>query len=92
MDPALTDREKYAAAKAHVAKIKGFYIHLVVFAAVMTGLAGVDYAKGGTWWVQWPLIGWGFGVLCHAYLVFGRPVKAGPTWEKRKIKETMAKM
>ncbi len=86
------DHDKYLAAKAHVEAIKGFYIHLFVFAAVMTGLLGADYAGGGSWWVQWPLIGWGLGVLAHAYLVFSTKSISTKSWEERKIRETMAKM
>ena len=86
------DQEKYLASKAHVASLKGFYIHLTVFIAVMSGLVAVDYAKGGSWWVQWPLIGWGIGLLAHAYHVFSAKNKSGDDWEERKIKETMAKM
>ncbi|MEQ1577409.1 MAG: 2TM domain-containing protein [Hyphomicrobium sp.] len=92
MEKIRSEEEKYIAAKAHVAALKGFYIHLTVFVAVMTGLIGADYAGGGSWWVQWPLIGWGLGVLGHAYLVFSPANTAASTWEERKIKETMAKM
>lgn len=92
MDTPRTESEKYLAAKAHVAALKGFYIHLTVFVAVMAGLFAVDYGSGGSWWVQWPLIGWGLGVLGHAYLVFSPSRPAATTWEERKIKETMAKM
>ncbi len=86
------NHEKYLAAKAHVKPIKGFYIHLVVFIAVMTGLVGADYATGGSWWVQWPLIGWGLGILAHAYVVFSPNTMSAKSWEDRNIKETMAKM
>jgi hypothetical protein len=87
-----TDREKYLAARAHVAAIKGFYIHLIVFAAVMAGLFAIDALSGGSWWIQYPLIGWGIGILGHAYLAF-RPIKPSEgSWEDRKIKETIAKM
>jgi 2TM domain len=92
MDNTLADREKYLAAKAHVAAVKGFYIHLVVFCAVMTGLFAVDLVTGGAWWVQWPFLGWGLGVLGHAYLVFSPGALSTQVWEERKIKETMAKM
>ena len=87
-----TDQEKYLAAKAHVAALKGFYIHLTVFVAVMAGLFFIDLASGGSWWVQWPLIGWGLGLLGHAYLVFSPSREPTSTWEERKIKETLAKM
>ena len=69
-DEVRSDRERYLAAKAHVAALKGFYIHLIVFVAVILGLGLADYASGGSWWVQWPLIGWGIGILGHAFLVF----------------------
>jgi hypothetical protein len=92
MDEHRSDREKYLAAKAHVAALKGFYIHLTVFAAVIIGLGAIDYASGGNWWVQWPLAGWGLGVLGHAYLVFFPHALSTSGWEERKIKETMAKM
>lgn len=65
-----SDRQKYIAAKAHVAAVKGFYVHLTVFVAVMSGLLALNYTGGGSWWVQWPLIGWGIGVLGHAFSVF----------------------
>ncbi len=86
------DREKYLAAKAHVEAIKGFYVHLVAFVAAMIALIGLDYSSGNSWWVQWPLIGWGLGILAHAYLVFSPNTISTKSWEDRKIKETMAKM
>jgi 2TM domain len=92
MEKMRTEEEKYLAAKAHVAALKGFYIHLTVFVAVMTGLIAADAASAGSWWVQWPLIGWGLGILGHAYLVFAPSSTAATSWEERKIKETMAKL
>ena len=92
MDVARTDREKYLAAKAHVAALKGFYIHFIVFIAVMTVLLAADYAGGGSWWVHWPLIGWGLGLLGHAFLVYAPRKVSTSGWEERKIKETIAKM
>ncbi len=92
MDEIRADREKYLAAKAHVAALKGFYIHLIVFVAVIVGLGAADYAGGGSWWVQWPLIGWGIGILGHAYLVFSPNAVSTQGWEERKIKDMMAKM
>jgi hypothetical protein len=88
----LTDGEKYSAAKAHVEALKGFYIHATVFAIVMSALVAVDAANGDSWWVQWPLIGWGLGVLGHAYLVFQPRNKSLTSWEERKIRETISKM
>ncbi len=92
MDSVRGDQDKYLSAKAHVASLKGFYIHLTVFIGVMSGLVAVDYTNGASWWVQWPFIGWGIGLLAHAYYVFSPKRKSEDGWEERKIKETMAKM
>jgi 2TM domain len=42
-----------------VAALKGFYIHLVVFALLLMGLLAVNSASGGSWWVVWVFLGWG---------------------------------
>ena len=88
----MTRQERYEAAKAHVAALIGYYIHLGVFVAVMVGLFGINYAGGDPWWVQWPLIGWGLGILGHAYLVFSPRSVSMKEWQRRKIKEEIAKM
>ena len=87
-----TKKEKYLAAKAHVSALIGFYIHLGVFVTVMLGLFVINSASDGPWWVQWPLLGWGLGVLGHAYLVFSSRSPSMRDWQRRKIKEQMAKM
>ena len=87
-----TEQEKYKAAKDHVTALIGFYIHLGVFITVMIALFGINYASNGPWWVQWPLIGWGLGVFGHASLVFSSRSTSMKDWQRRKIKEQMAKM
>ena len=83
---------QYAEAKRHVAALKGFYIHLVVFACVMLGLLVINVTTRDDWWVQWPLLGWGIGILGHAAGVFTPAHRVGRDWEARKIKERLAKM
>lgn len=86
----MTDDAKYRAAKQHVEAVKGFYIHMLVFACVMSGLFGLNAFMPGTpWWVQWPLIGWGAGLLMHGLLVYSPPRLFGAGWEERKIRERM---
>jgi fatty acid desaturase len=92
MEQPLSNEQKYKAAKAHVLALQGFYIHLLVFSGVMSGLAVLDYSKGDTWWVQWPLLGWGLAVLAHAFFVFSAGFTAVSNWQERKIRETMSKM
>ena len=68
-------RDRYFAAQAHTRALKGFHIHLIVYLAVIAGLVLINSMSSGNWWVQWPLIGWGIGILGHAYLVYrsGKP-------------------
>lgn len=88
----MEDDAKIDAARQHVAALKGFYIHLIVFVCVLSGLAGINVATRSEWWVQWPLFGWGLGILGHAIGVFVPFRLFGPDWEERKIKERLAKM
>lgn len=83
------DEARRAYAQRRVAAIKGFYIHLFVFALVNLGLAGINYAGGGPWWVVWVVGGWGIGVVAHALAVFGRAPKAIAAWEERKVRQIM---
>jgi fatty acid desaturase len=87
--PPPRDDERLAEARRRVAAIKGFYIHLIVFVAVIVSLALLNAASGDPWWVQWVFLGWGIGVLAHALAVFGRGSKLVSEWEKRKIKELL---
>lgn len=79
-------------AERRVAAIKGFYIHLVVFVAVIAGLLLINAAsKNQGWWVHWVFLGWGLGVLAHGLAVMERTSKAVADWEARKVREIMAK-
>jgi fatty acid desaturase len=80
---------RLAYARRRVEAIKGFYVHLFVFALVVLGLAVLNFAAGGPWWVLWVFGGWGIGVLAHAFAVFGRAPKAIAAWEERKIRQMM---
>jgi hypothetical protein len=84
-----TDPAKFEQAKRRLAAIKGFYIHLAVFALVLTGLLVVNLAAGGEWWVHWVVLGWGIGVLAHAIAVFGRASRMVAEWERRKLRQLM---
>lgn len=72
-------------AKRRVAAIKGFYIHLGIFVLVMCGLVVIDAFTGRGWWVQWPFLGWGVGVVAHAFGVFGEAPSLFGNWEARQI-------
>jgi hypothetical protein len=80
----MTDQDTQALVERQVAAIKGFYIHLAVFTLVMVLLLTINVASGADWWAQWVFLGWGVGVLGHAFAVFGQAPVALARWEQRK--------
>ena len=88
----MIQEERLARARRQVSAIKGFYIHLFVFVAVTLGLAIINAATPGPWWVQWVFLGWGIGVLAHALFVFIGGSRLVADWEQRKTRELVDKM
>ena len=86
------EHKKRSLAERDVDAIKGFYIHLTVFVLVIALLLAINVATGPDWWVQWPFLGWGVGVIAHAFAVFGRLPAAMARWEKRKIDEVQRRL
>lgn len=87
-----TDDERRQAARRKVQSLKGFYRHLMIYAAVNIGLLAINLITSpDTLWFYWPLLGWGIGLSFHALQVF-RPVQLfGRDWEERKVREYMAR-
>ena len=68
--------------------IKGFYSNLLSYAIVIPFLIFINYKTyWGFQWFWFPMIGWGIGLIFHAFGVFGY----GKDWEERKIREIMQK-
>ncbi len=88
----MKEDEKYREAKERVEELKSFYIHLFVYIIVNIGLFLLNVLTSrDSLWFYWPLLGWGIGVLAHAFSVFGMRGILGKEWEERKIKEIMEK-
>jgi 2TM domain len=87
----MDDETRLQDARDYVAALKGFYIHALVFVCVMTLLFAIDALTGPRWWSQWPLLGWGLGLLGHAIAVFSPIRPFSSAWEERKIKERLAR-
>ena len=50
---------------------RGLYIHLTAYVVVNALLVGINLATTpDRLWIQWPLLGWGIGVVAHAAAVF----------------------
>lgn len=88
-DPSLPVAERDA--RRQVGMLRGFYSHLMVFAAVNAGLLAINLiASPGRLWFYWPLLGWGIWLVLHAVGTYGRGRWLGAEWEERKLRELLA--
>jgi uncharacterized membrane protein len=88
----MIEDEKYRRAKKRVMAMKGFYIHLFFYVTVNMVLFLINMVTSSKHlWFFWPLLGWGIGILAHAFSVWGLVGWFGREWEERKIKELMEK-
>jgi hypothetical protein len=75
-------------ATKRVKELKDFYVHLVIYLVVNTGLVLLDLAQGdGLQWAYWVMIGWGIGVAAHAVSVFIFESNIGSRWEAKKLEK-----
>ena len=93
MDNNIVEKDRYDRAHKKVQEIKGFYIHLIVFAVVIPMIIMVNFTfSPGYKWFWFPLFGWGLGLFFHWFGVLGvDKLGFGKDWEERKIKEYMNK-
>lgn len=85
---AAKDRE----ARRQVEGLLAFYIHLAVFVGVMALLVAINVLTATPWWVHWPLMGWGLGLLAHGFVTLsGMPARVAG-WKDRKAQEIKARM
>ena len=87
------EQQVYERAHARVQALKGFYIHTSAFVVVNIALFAINVLVGGALWFYWPLVGWGLGLVLHAFGVFGFGGRGpwGRQWEERKTREMMDK-
>ncbi|WP_299390262.1 histidine kinase [uncultured Gelidibacter sp.] len=82
------EQDAYYRAKKRVEAIKGFFGNLVSYCVVIPFLIFINYKT--SWNFQWfwfPMLGWGMGIIFHAFGVFG----FGKNWQERKINEILEK-
>lgn len=64
----------YQTARKRVEAKMGFYLHLIVFVAGILLLVALNFLiSSDVLWVQWPVLGWGFALALHAFVVFVFP-------------------
>jgi sensor histidine kinase YesM len=78
----------YYRAKKRVEQLKGFYGNLISYCLVIPVLIFINLTYMPKFhWFWFSAAGWGFGLLMHAFKVFGY----GTNWEERKIQEILRK-
>jgi transcriptional regulator with XRE-family HTH domain len=81
-----------ALALAHVRKLKGFYVHLVLFGLVISFLAIVNLMTYHHYlWFLWAASGWGIGILFHGLRVFDRVPFLNGDWERRQVEKYLGR-
>jgi len=86
----IDDNNKYVKARKRVEDLKEFYTSLMMYPIVIPFLIFINYKT--SWSFQWfwfPMIGWGIGLLFHAYKVYFTDGILGRNWEERKIRQYM---
>jgi len=91
------DQIRYEEAVRRVKKIKGFYIHALVYVVIniMIVIANIQNLDPSESYFQFKnfftAFFWGIGLLAHAMGTFIPYFILGKDWEERKIKELMEK-
>ncbi|OXA77763.1 histidine kinase [Flavobacterium frigidimaris] len=82
------ENKAYFRAKKRVEELKGFYGNIISYCCVIPFLIFINlrYSPGFQWF-WFSALGWGFGVVMHAFKVFGY----SSDWEERKIREILEK-
>ena len=82
------DNTAYYRAKKRVEQLKGFYENLISYCCVIPLLIFINFTYSPQFqWFWFSAAGWGFGLLMHAFKVFGY----SSNWEERKIQEILNK-
>ncbi len=82
--------EKEREAMEYVRDIKGFYANLFSYLVIMILLLIINLVTGpGYFWVVWPALGWGIGLIAHGAAVFEWFSPLGADWERRQIEKRL---
>lgn len=85
---------KYSEARKKVKKLKGLYVHAVVYVLVNLFIIARNIQQGQSLTDMdnyWTAILWGVGLLVHAISVYVPNIFLGKDWEERKTRELMDK-
>jgi hypothetical protein len=83
------EEEMERAARRRVRAQRGLNIHAMIYAAIMSFLVFINVTTGGEWWMHWPAIGWGLGLVIHAMFATNGTGLFGRDWEERKVQDIL---
>lgn len=90
-----TSDQKLEKAKKHVKKIKGFYVHAIVYICVNLFIIISNSIESNKGFADadgyMTALFWGFGLLAHGLSVFVPDFIMGKNWEEKKIQEYLNK-
>jgi transcriptional regulator with XRE-family HTH domain len=90
--PINTPEREEAEAFRHVRRLRGFYAHLLQYAAVIPLLWAINLLTSSHYlWAIWPTLGWGLAILLHAFRVFQPGGFLGPQWERREVEKRLGR-
>lgn len=79
-------------AMEYVEGIKSFYQHLFSYALVISALTTINFfSSPGYFWVIWPAMGWGIGIISHGMRAFEVFSLFSPEWEKKQIEKRLGR-
>lgn len=90
------DEAKYEEAKKRVKRMKGFYMHLIVYIIINTLIVikktqDINDPYDNLWDAFKLPFFWGIGLIFHGLRAFDSIPFIGKDWEEKKIKEIMDK-
>jgi transcriptional regulator with XRE-family HTH domain len=93
LTPATLPETEEVLAFAKVRKLKGFYLHVSIYAVVILFLFINNWFTTGfdPFWAYWPAMGWGLALALHAIWVFQPLPFLGPDWEKKQIEKELGR-
>jgi hypothetical protein len=84
------DNQDYDRAKTHVRSLRSFYLHVSTYLIVNLFLLAINLIRDPDHlWFYWVALGWGIGLVAHAYLVFGSHRLFGADWQEHKIHDEL---
>jgi len=93
----ISDDEREA--MEYVKRLKGFYIHLTIFIAVVIVLLTIKLiipphdlvVPPHLHWIIWLMFGWTIGIVIHAIKIFKPFDYMTPEWEKEQIEKRLGR-